>query len=117
LDGGKHVYVTSQWRGGAVIAWKRNTATGQLEHVDVITQAAVEGLSSPNGIIISSNGKFVYVAGGGEGAIVAFSRNASTGKLTFLEVYKGATAGSGLGGCFALALSPDQYHLYALGPQ
>jgi 6-phosphogluconolactonase (cycloisomerase 2 family) len=112
---GKHVYVTSQWRGGAIVVFRRDTSTGRPEYVQTVKdgEEGVDGLANPAGIVVSGNSRFAYVAA--DNAICAFTRNTFTGRLTFLEAKKSGDGWTGLAGGFALALSPDQKHLYACG--
>jgi len=112
---GKHVYVTSHWRQGALAAYSRGTTTGLLTYIQDIKCDPNNGISWPHEIVISKDGKFMYVAGGGEDSVAFFSRNATTGLLTFVEVERGGQTWSGLDDCQTLALSPDEKNLYACG--
>ncbi len=47
-------------------------------------RGTLDGLNDPFGLAISPDGRHVYVSGGGDNAIAAFSRNQSTGVLTFV---------------------------------
>jgi 6-phosphogluconolactonase (cycloisomerase 2 family) len=116
LDG-KYVYATSQWRGGALVVFKRNISTGKLDHLQTLKDGedGVDRLADPQGIAVSSDGKYVYVAGCGDNAVSVFTRDFTTGRLTLLDAQQGGDTWTGLGGCFALALSPDEKNLYASG--
>jgi len=53
------------------------------------------------------------VASRKDDAVTVFGRNASTGKLTFLAVHKGADVGvDGLNGARAVAVNPDGSQVY-----
>jgi len=76
--------------------------------------AGITGLDGPNAVLVSADGKQVYVAGLQAGAIVTFNRNASTGQLSFSEaVSNGVRNAAGLAWVNHLSLSPDDKHLYA----
>ncbi len=81
----------------------------------------VDNLERPNAVLVSDDGKFVYTAGFGSHSIIVFSRNSSTGALTFRQsVINGAkdlngTVVLGITGASSIALSPDNQFLYATG--
>lgn len=81
----------------------------------------VDNLERPNALLVSPDGKFVYTAGFGSHSIVVFSRNSSTGGLTFRQsVINGAkdlngTVVLGITGASSIAFSPDTQFLYATG--
>jgi|GEM_PF-3090333 len=76
--------------------------------------AGITGLDGPNAVLVSADGKQVYVAGLQAGAIVTFNRNTSSGQLSFSEaVSNGVRNAAGLAGVNQLSLSPDDKHLYA----
>ncbi len=114
---GAHVYVTGN-TDGTLVAMDRNANTGQLTHVQTLQDGAggVEGLASASGLAVSPDGAHVYVAGKGDNALAVFSRDASTGQLTFVEALQDGIGGvDGLEGVVAVALSPDGAHVYAAG--
>jgi 6-phosphogluconolactonase (cycloisomerase 2 family) len=109
-DGG-HVYVTSAG-DNALTVFSRDAATGKLtfveEHKDGV--GGIVSLEGAKGVAVSSDNKHIYVASWRDGTVSAFSRNPSTGALTFVEA-EGAT--SGLDMTYSLAISPDGKHVYA----
>jgi len=114
---GRHVYAAGQ-SDDAVAAFSRNASTGQLTFVEVQKDgvAGVDGLNGARSVTVSPDGKHLYVAGPIDDAVAVFSRNASTGQLTFVEVQRDGVAGvDGLDFAFAVTVSPDGQHLYALG--
>jgi len=114
LDG-KHVYVTgSNDQGLAVFA--RNATTGELTFVTWYRDGlgGVDGLSGASSVAVSSDGLHVYVAGRFDDAVAVFSRNATTGQLTFVEVVRdGANGVDGLSRVISVVVSIDGEHVYA----
>jgi DNA-binding beta-propeller fold protein YncE len=79
------------------------------------------GIGGADAIVISPDGRFVYVAGSADNAIIVFSRDAATGRLQPLAGATGCLR-AGQSGCTpviglvtpsALALAPDGTSLYA----
>ena len=114
---GKNVYVTG-FNNNSVAVFSRNSITGALTFIEVHKQNidGVDGLDSPTSMKVSPDGKNVYVAGFVNDAIAVFSRNATTGALTFVEVIKDNTNGvDGLDGPSSVAVSSDGKNVYAAG--
>lgn len=128
---GADVYATSQ-RSDAIIHLNRNTSTGAITFGECITgdtdaSSACTTLavsvplgfnSGVNGVVdaaVSPDGEDVYTASQGDDAVAHFSRNTTTGALTFVSCYaasNSATTGFG-GACTALptaagAVGPTQ---------
>ncbi len=85
-------------------------------HID---NTLIDGLDEANGLTHSPDGRHVYVVSGfGEGdhSVVAFERNAATGKLAFVQVQKDGVDGvDGIKGASAVAVSPDGEFVYVTG--
>jgi 6-phosphogluconolactonase (cycloisomerase 2 family) len=130
---GKHVYVAS-FGDDAIASFTRNPATGALTFIGCLedtggasgcpSTGGVDGVLGARSVASSPDGKHVYVAGAADGALAIFSRNATTGALTFtgcLEDTGGAsgcpsTGGvDGLAGAADFAITPDGRHLYVSG--
>src|SRR5262249_38735051 len=76
----------------------------------------VEGLEGPNEVLVSPDGRHVYVAAFGGDAVAVFARDTATGYLTYVQHQKRGVGGiQGLGSPFGLAMSPDRAGLYAVG--
>src|SRR5690606_37794336 len=91
---GKHIYALALV-DDAVTVFTRNMVTGTLTY-STAYQDGVGGVDVLDGAIdmaFSSDGKFAYVAGRDEDALAVFSRNDTTGALSFLEVHKNGIAG------------------------
>jgi DNA-binding beta-propeller fold protein YncE len=123
-----HVYVASA-TAGAVASFARqpNGSLAQLNGIaGCIVGTATTGcetgppLAGADAITVSPDGRFVYVGAGTADAIIAFSRNAATGRLTPLAGAAGClransancTPVTGIDGPSAIAISPDGTSLY-----
>jgi len=107
---GAHLYAAG---GDSIAVFSRDAGTGALIWVET-KQNGVDGvtsMSSVQEIVVSPDGAHAYVTSNSPGSVVVFSRNATTGALTFVEA-KGDGAPTELYGARALKLSPDGAHLY-----
>ena len=109
---GLHLYAVGEV-GSLLTQFDRNPSTGALTfHQSIANSVGISyGLTNPHSVIVSADGKHVYVApsGGAYAGISAFSRDLVTGELTFIEVERHAN----LLGEARIALSPDGLYLYA----
>ncbi len=111
---GNNVYVTG-FIDNALAVFTRNQTSGLLTFHSEIREADVEGLRGPCDLLVSGDGRFVYVSAFWEGALFVFSRNTNDGGLSFVEKIE-ETESSGLEDMLfltALAFSADQNELYA----
>ncbi len=114
---GEQLYVASH-SDKSVTVFDRDPATGLLTLVDFEQDSVggTLGLLGPERVIVSPDGKNVYVSSSTSDAIVVFSRDPSSGALTWLERMKdGVGVVDGLDGAFSLALDPSGVTLYATG--
>ena len=116
---GAHVYVATQIPDSAVATFSRNASTGALAFVEVEKDGVggVDGLEDANELAISPDGASVYaVSGGVDDGVAAFSRNPSSGALTFVEAEKDGVGGvDGLAQASDVAVSPNGDHVYVTG--
>ena len=110
---GAHVYATGGI-DGAVVVFARDAATGKLTFVEaqIDGEDGVDGLEFARKVTLSPDGAHVYVSGGGDNAIAVFERNATTGKLSFVEAYFGGVVGPEELGVWSVSVSPDGRHVY-----
>ncbi len=110
----KHLYVVSSL-DDALLVFSRDEAMGTMTFVQSIFQndPGIDGLDSGRGVAISPDGNQVYVAALISSSLAVFTRNATTGVLTFLEVEKDGVGGvDGLAGAHDVIVSPDGRHVY-----
>lgn len=114
---GKHVYAAA-YRDDAVVVFKRDATTGKLTFVEVQKEGigVTDGLSGVLSVIVSPDGKHVYAGAYWDEAVAVFSRDATTGKLTFLDIQKEGVGGiGGLNGIRSVTVSQDGSHIYTAG--
>jgi len=101
----------------SVSTWARNAGTGALTFMDFTRKRyGATGLDSCFNVSVSPDGNYFYGEGDDVNEVAVFRRNPTTGALTFVESPKNGTLGiDGLRGVFAVAVSPDSRHLYAVG--
>ncbi|MFC1553148.1 beta-propeller fold lactonase family protein [candidate division KSB1 bacterium] len=113
---GSFIYVTS---ANSVIAYSRDNSTGALSFDDIYQEGINDffGLDVPRTLDISPDDKHLYVSDNGRNAITLFTRNTSTGKLTFNNyIYTNNEGGiHGLNTIPFLKVSLDGNYLYAVG--
>jgi 6-phosphogluconolactonase (cycloisomerase 2 family) len=112
---GDHVYVTGA-DDDAVAVFSRDRASGALTFVEMQQDGVggVDGLSGAWAVTVSPDGEHVYVAGSYDKAVAVFSRDRTSGALTFVEMQQDGVGGvDGLDGVRSVAVSPDGDHVYA----
>jgi 6-phosphogluconolactonase (cycloisomerase 2 family) len=111
---GLHAYAAGF---NAVNVYARNAATGELTFVESQTDGVggVDGLLGTAAVAVSPDGAHVYAVSASDNAVAAFSRNATTGALTFVEAeFDGVAGVDGLDGAYRITVSPDGAHVYVL---
>ncbi|RYZ80906.1 MAG: hypothetical protein EOO68_36680, partial [Moraxellaceae bacterium] len=81
---GQHLYVTGQGESSIAILGV-NGATGALNYIDKVTQGvnSITSLSGARSLAISPDGRYVLASAITSNSVTAFSRNSTTGMLTF----------------------------------
>lgn len=120
---GLHAYAAGS-AANAVVHFSRDPGTGALgfltSYKTTSAGFADARLKSPNDLVISADGRFLYVAATGSDAITVLERDVDTGALSYgqslvHQQVQGAAQVQGLDDVVRLALSPDGGQLYALG--
>ncbi len=114
---GRNVYVASRWPDHAVVVTARDTDTGELDYLETHFDGVggVDGLFYAAAVTVSPDGRNVYVASYGDDAVVVFTRDLTTGRLSFLEAYfEGVGGVTGLLSARNVIVSPDGEHVYAV---
>ena len=112
---GSHVYVAG-YTDDAIAVFSRNSITGILTFVEVQLDGVggVDGLNNARSVVVSPDGNHVYAASATDDAIAVFTRNTTTGALTYVENLKDGVGGvDGLNGAYTVIVSPDNAHVYA----
>jgi DNA-binding beta-propeller fold protein YncE len=125
---GANAYVTAaSGASNAVVMFSRNANTGMLAPLGCISDDGHDGLCTtgnalrgPDAVVVSPDGKQVYVGTGTSDSVLTFNRDPDTGLLTqrgcvMQDAPKSGScvAGKGLEGVTSLALAPDGKTLYA----
>ena len=114
---GKNLYAAGQ-HDDAVAVFSRDSTTGALTFVEVQRDGvrSVDGLDFAQSVTVSPDGKHLYAAGLLDNAVAVFSRDSTTGALTFVEIQRDGRGGvDGLDEARSVTVSPDGKHLYAAG--
>lgn len=111
---GKNLYATGA-DDNALVVFSRDETTGKLTGVEVLhdDENGADGLEFATYVMVGPNGDFVYTIGADEDAIGVYSRNTTTGELSFVEVLRNGSSGvSGMNYPLTLGISPDGEHLF-----
>ena len=117
---GASVYVVDS-ESDALAVFARHPDTGALTFVEAIVNGVggVEGLDAVLAVAVSPDGEYVYTASNPsakDDALVVFSRDPSTGALTYLKAYKDGVDGlDGLQGGTSVVTSSDNRYVYVVG--
>ena len=108
---GANVYVAG-FDDDALAVFARNPDDGKLRFLSVMRDrvGGVRGLGGAVSVVVSPDGRAVYVAGRQDDSIAVFARDAKSGKLRFVERQREKGFGP-----TALAIAPDGRHLYVSG--
>ena len=112
---GQFLYAASS-KSSAITVFKVTSATGTLTHIAQYHDGTegVDGLKDVSDLEISPDQNFLYAAGYGEDSVSVFSRNATSGVLTFIKSYKEIPDSmDGISGPASLSIAPDGKHLYS----
>ncbi len=114
---GLHVYTVSPFTHTLTV-FSRNADTAELSFVQSISdgEGGADALLGATSFKVSPDGEHAYVVSQTEDAITVFSRNQTSGELTFVQsVFDDVGDVVGLNETQSLAISPDGAHVYATG--
>ena len=91
---GRYVYTVAS-TSSALAVFTRDLATGSLTFDTTYVDGAggADGLASVNYVAISNDGKHLYVAGSGDNSLALYTRDQTTGHLTYQEMHVDGAAG------------------------
>lgn len=116
--GGQDVYVGTLFQGGHIVHLGFDNGRLPLKQVINNQLSGFESalLNKIRDVKMAADGTTLYVAASGDHAINVFSRDTQSGQLSLLQVIENGSPGDmGLEEVYAMALSPDGAHLYAVG--
>ncbi len=109
---GRHLYATGA-TDDALAVFTRNPATGTLGFVEAeFDGVGADGLDNPLSVVVSPDGRHVYVASLVDDAVTGFARDASSGAVSFIQSRSTATTTDPLDGAIDVAISPDGADVY-----
>lgn len=125
---GANVYLAASG-ADAVASFSRDPVTGLLKGIGCISDDGTDrmcgkgnALRGADAVVVSPDGRFVYVAAADSDSVLTFARDPATGKLTqtgcaLQDAPKpgSCTRAYGIGGPVALAFAPDGRTLFVAG--
>jgi DNA-binding beta-propeller fold protein YncE len=131
---GRNVYATSR-DGAAVVTFHRNRLTGRLRQLPPSASGCISGLPIPgctpgralkwpDVVVVSPDGKNVYVGDFAGSGVISFARAGKAGALTQLSGTAGCITEAGAEGCAkgmemnhveGMAIDPDGSAVYTAG--
>lgn len=120
---GLHVYAVGQF-DDSIAGFSRSSVSGELTYLfhlrdgDAQGPVNIDGLDGAESVAISPDGAHVYVAAFNDASVALFERDAVTGGLTYVALWRDSSLGGtadGLLGAISVILSPDGSHVYVAG--
>ena len=114
---GAHLYVACE-DGNGVSVFQRSAASGALTHVESEFDGVggEDGLQAARSVAVTHNGSYVYVAGDDDDAVAIFSRNPTSGALTYRGMVKNGVSGpTKMQSPSWITIDPDDQFLYVPG--
>ena len=111
---GKHVYVTAG-SDNAISVFRRNARNQKLSFVQDIADdtGEITGLGGAEDVAVSPDGRYVYVTGYSDDALVIFKRNRRSGKLRFASEKLNLQGDNDvMNGPTGVSVSPDNDFVY-----
>lgn len=108
----RNIYVSSQY---ALAVFSYNAATSETVFLEAYKDGdnGIRGLYSGGGVVVSPDGKYVYVSSESDNCVAHFSRYGETGLLKFEAVYYDNEAGNeGLRGAYGMQITNNGSFMY-----
>ncbi|MFT5294766.1 MAG: 6-phosphogluconolactonase (cycloisomerase 2 family) [Colwellia sp.] len=104
--------IVAGFNENAITIFNRNT-NGVLDHSQTLTNGkdGVKNMISPQGLAMSPNGSYLYVACGGGNSIIVFARN-DQNRYSYIQSISNSDDVFGLGGAGYVTTSPDGTRVY-----
>lgn len=116
---GKNLYAACKESDGNSLIWfSVNSSTGALTYQGkfVDNTSGIDGLEGADNVTISGDGKNIYVTAFGDDALTWYTRDTTTGNLTYGGMLKDNTGGvDGLDNPYWVTVSPDGKYIYVGG--
>jgi len=110
---GDFVYVTSSSENAVSVFARNRREKVRFVQARVDGQAGVDNMAGSQDVAIAPDGRFAYVAGYEDDALVIFKRSGNTGKLSYKGAkVDGAGAGDALAGAQSVTISRDSRFIY-----
>ena len=116
---GKNVYAAA-YDDNSLLVFNRDSITGSLTFSQYFKDGdgGVDCLSGARSVVVSSDGKSVYVTGYVDNGLAVFNRDTGTGALTFTQCFYDDVGGIDcLYGAKGITISPDGKNVYVTGYQ
>jgi hypothetical protein len=109
---GATVYVANGY-AKQLYAYSRDSSTGALTSIQTFANPSTDGLVGASDVVVSPDGTNVYITAADENSLTSFSRDTSTGLLTFQALLRDGVGGvDGLEKASTLVISPDGKDVY-----
>ena len=104
--------IVAGFNENAITIFNRNT-NGILDHSQTLINGkdGVKNMISPQGLAMSPNGSYLYVACGGGNSIIVFARN-DQNRYSYIQSISNSDDVFGLGGAGYVTTSPDGTRVY-----
>lgn len=115
-EDGMNLYATGFWNGTLAV-FSCDPMSGTLTFMESFRDGVdgVDGLNRSNSVEISPDGMNAYITGSSDDALAVFSRDASTGALTYMDNYKNGVNGiTDMDAPFSSVVSPDGAYVYVV---
>lgn len=113
---GKNLYAACKESDGNSLIWfSVNSSTGALTYQGkfVDNTGGIDGLEGADNVTISGDGRNIYVTAFGDDALTWYTRDTTTGNLTYGGMLKDNTGGvDGLDNPYWVTVSPDGKYIY-----